>query len=119
MESGTWWSSALGTTGWRRLRISRRRASVLSCSTGATAWVGDGPDGGGIEDRLGHDEEAIDVVFHASIAAVIERHMKDERLRTALHGQGVIGTLAGPGDAGTAAVHLMHSMGALEGAPGA
>jgi phytoene dehydrogenase-like protein len=43
----------------------------------------------------------------------------DERLRTALHGQGIIGTYAGPRDAGTAAVHLMHASGTLEGHPGA
>ncbi len=45
--------------------------------------------------------------------------MADERLRTALHGQGIIGTYAGPRDAGTAAVHLMHASGVLEGIPGA
>jgi phytoene dehydrogenase-like protein len=43
----------------------------------------------------------------------------DERLRTALHGQGIIGTFAGPREPGTAAVHAMHSLGTLEGKPGA
>src|SRR5205823_3034378 len=38
---------------------------------------------------------------------------------TALHGQGIIGTFAGPRDPGTAAVHAMHSLGTLEGRPGA
>ncbi len=45
--------------------------------------------------------------------------MTDERLRTALHGQGIIGTFAGPRDPGTAAVHAMHSLGTLDGKPGA
>jgi phytoene dehydrogenase-like protein len=82
-------------------------------------WVGEAPSRPEIEELLGHDREAIDVVFEASIAEVVEAHVADERLRTALHGQGVIGTWAGPRDPGTAAVHLMHTMGTLEGRPGA
>jgi phytoene dehydrogenase-like protein len=82
-------------------------------------WVGDAPDRTEIEDLLDGDREAIDVVFTSSIADVVERHVTDERLRTALHGQGVIGTWAGPRDEGTAGVHLMHAMGTLEGIPGA
>jgi len=83
------------------------------------AWVGDAPTREEIEALLGHDSEAIDVVFKASIADVVERNVTDERLRTALHGQGCIGTWAGPRDEGTAAVHLMHAMGTLDGIPGA
>lgn len=82
-------------------------------------WLGDSPDRAKIEELLGHDREALDVVFEASIADVVEAHVDDERLRTALHGQGIIGTWAGPRDPGTAAVHLMHTMGTLEGQPGA
>ena len=81
-------------------------------------WLGPSPGRDEIEALLGHDREAVEVVFEASIAEVVERHVGDERLRTALHGQGVIGSAAGPRDPGTAAVHLMHSMGTLEGAPG-
>ncbi len=82
-------------------------------------WVGDAPARAELEDLLGGDREAIEVVFEASIADVVERHVKDDRLRTALHGQGIIGTYAGPRDRGTAAVHLMHASGTLEGVPGA
>lgn len=82
-------------------------------------WLGDAPDRERIEALLGHDPELIDVVFSASIAEVIEAHIADERIRTALHGQGIIGTHAGPRDKGTAGVHLMHSMGTLEGVGGA
>jgi len=82
-------------------------------------WVGDAPDRAEIEELLGHDAEAIEVVFDASIADVVESHVRDERLRSALAGQGIIGTYAGPRDPGTAAVHLMHSMGTVEGVPGA
>jgi phytoene dehydrogenase-like protein len=82
-------------------------------------WLGDAPDRGEIEELVGNDKEAIEVLFEESIASVVERHVSDDRLRTALHGQGVIGTNAGPRDPGTAAVHLMHSSGTLEGEPGA
>ena len=54
-------------------------------------------------------------MLDASIADVVERHVADERLRTALHGQGVIGTFAGPRDAGTAWVHAHHRLGLLGG----
>lgn len=82
-------------------------------------WLGDSPDRAEIEAIVGGDSEAIEVLFDESIASAVERHVSDERMRTALHGQGIIGTNAGPRDPGTAAVHLMHSSGILEGAPGA
>ena len=82
-------------------------------------WVGDAPDRPALEELLGHDRELIEVMFEEPIASVIERHVGDERLRTALHGQGLIGTWAGPRDRGTAAIHAMHSMGCIEGREGA
>jgi phytoene dehydrogenase-like protein len=82
-------------------------------------WVGDAPDRAEIEELLGGDTEAIGVVFEASIAEVVEHYVRDERLRTALHGQGIIGTWAGPRDPGTAGVHLMHASGTVEGRAGA
>jgi phytoene dehydrogenase-like protein len=82
-------------------------------------WVGDAPNRPELEDLLDHDREALDVLFEASIAEVVERYVADERLRTALHGQGLIGTWAGPRDPGTAAIHLMHASGTTCGQPGA
>ena len=82
-------------------------------------WIGAAPDRPQLEELLAGDREAIEVVFEASIADVVERYVKDERLRTALHGQGLIGTYAGPRDPGTASIHLMHASGTLEGIPGA
>ena len=82
-------------------------------------WVGDAPDRPQMEELLAGDKEALEVVFEASIAEVVERFVRDERLRTALHGQGIIGTYAGPRDPGTASIHLMHASGTLEGIPGA
>lgn len=74
-------------------------------------WVGDAPDRAELADLL--DPEALDVLLHRSIADVVEEHVSDERLRAALHGQGVIGTWAGPRDPGTAGVHAMHALGTL------
>jgi phytoene dehydrogenase-like protein len=79
-------------------------------------WVGAAPTRAELEQLLADDTEARDVVLgDASIADVIERHVGDERLRTALHGQGVIGTAAGPRDPGTAWIHALHSLGLIGG----
>lgn len=82
-------------------------------------WVGRAPTRPELRDLLDGDSEALEVVFEAPIADVVESHVRDERLRTALHGQGIIGTYAGPREPGTAAVHLMHASGTLDGLPGA
>ncbi len=82
-------------------------------------WLGEAPGRAEIEDLLGHDPELVGLVFTESIADVVERHVKDERLRTALHGQGITGTWVGPRDPGTAAVRVMHASGWLEGSGGA
>ena len=86
---------------------------------GRDTWLGEAPDREHLEALLGHDRELIEILFSASIAEVVERHVQDARLRTALHGQGLIGTWAGPRDPGTAAIHAFHSMGTLEGHGGA
>ncbi len=76
-------------------------------------WVGDSPDRGELVELLAGDTEALEVLLERSIADVVEQHVVDERLRALLHGQGVIGTWAGPRDPGTAGVHAMHAMGTL------
>jgi phytoene dehydrogenase-like protein len=78
-------------------------------------WIGDAPDRATLEELFADDPEAREVVFEASIADVVERHVRDERLRTALHGQGIIGTFAGPRDPGTAWIHAMHGLGLIGG----
>jgi phytoene dehydrogenase-like protein len=77
-------------------------------------WVGDAPTRGEIEELLG-SQEMIDIVFDASIADVLDDHLSDERLKTALFGQGIIGTWGGPRDHGTASIKLMHFQGDLDG----
>ena len=78
------------------------------------AWVGGSPSRGELEEMLG-DDELVSVLFDEPIAETLDRYLGDERLVHALFGQGVIGTLAGPRDPGTASVHLMHHQGDLEG----
>jgi len=74
-------------------------------------WLGDAPDPDALDRCLAGDPEVRDVVRGEPIADVISRYVRDERLRTALHGQGVIGTFAGPFDSGTAWVHAHHGLG--------
>ena len=57
----------------------------------------------------------IDLCFEASIADVLDAHLDDERLKTALFGQGIIGTWGGPYEPGTASIKLMHYQGDLDG----
>jgi phytoene dehydrogenase-like protein len=78
-------------------------------------WVGDSPTREQIEELLGGSREMIDLVFEASIADVLDDHVSDERLKTALFGQGIIGTWGGPYEPGTASIKLMHYQGDLDG----
>ena len=78
-------------------------------------WVGDAPTRGEIEGLLDGSQEMIDLVFEASIAEVLDDHISDERLKTALFGQGIIGTWGGPYEPGTASIKLMHYQGDLDG----
>lgn len=93
---------------YRRIRAGLRHPAH-------DTWLGDAPDRGRIAELVGDDPEALEVLFQLSVAELVERHVKDERLRTALHGAGVIGTWAGPRDPGTAAVRLMHNLGVTGG----
>jgi phytoene dehydrogenase-like protein len=96
-----------------------RRALRGDYTDRTDTWLGPSPGRAELEERLGHDPELVEILFDTPIADVIERYVTDERLRTALHGQGIIGTFAGPREPGTAAVHAMHSLGTLDGKPGA
>jgi phytoene dehydrogenase-like protein len=98
--------------------FARIRRALRGIDDERDTWLGDAPTREDIEARLGRDREAIDVLFEASIADVVEHYVGDERLRTALHGQGIIGTNAGPRDAGTASIHAHHSLGTLDGMDG-
>jgi phytoene dehydrogenase-like protein len=78
-------------------------------------WVGDAPDRAALEELFDDDPEALDVVLGEPIADVVERHVADDRVRSALHVEGLIGTFAGPRDPGTAWIHAHHSLGLIGG----
>jgi phytoene dehydrogenase-like protein len=80
------------------------------------AWAGASPSREELAQRAGDDAG---VLFEDSVADVLERFIADEDLRGALCGQGVIGTMAGPRDPGTASIHLLHSLGEVDGVGGA
>ncbi|HET6917601.1 MAG TPA: NAD(P)/FAD-dependent oxidoreductase [Acidimicrobiales bacterium] len=105
--------------GYRRYSALFNRIRRLLREGERDTWIGSAPSRRELLELLDGDAEAHEVLFDASIADVVEHHVRDERLRTALHGQGIIGTHAGPRDPGTAAVHLMHASGTLDGLPGA
>ncbi len=94
---------------------SRIRARVRSLDPSLDTWVGQSPTRDQLEAMFRDDPEALDVLFRLSVADLVERHVGDPRLRSALHGAGVIGTWAGPRDPGTAAVRLMHNLGLIGG----
>jgi phytoene dehydrogenase-like protein len=78
-------------------------------------WIGDSPTRAEIEELLHGEQEMLDIVFQASIAEVLDDHLRDQRLKDALFGQGVIAAYGGPKDHGTASIKLMHYQGDLEG----
>ena len=71
-----------------------------------------------IEERLGGDDEARQLLFDWSMAEFVEHYLKDERLQIAYLGQGVIGTNASPFDKGTASIRFHHASGRLGGMAG-
>jgi phytoene dehydrogenase-like protein len=79
------------------------------------SWVGETPTRAEIEDMLDGDQTMIDVVYHASIAEVLDDFIGDQRIKDALFGQGIIAAYGGPKDPGTASIKLMHYQGDLEG----
>jgi phytoene dehydrogenase-like protein len=105
--------------GWRAMYAVMRRARNAIRPPGADdMWIGSPPSREQIEERLGHDPEAIGLLFDWSMVEYTERYLRDERLQCAVLGQGVIGTNASPHDPGTASIHFHHSSGRLGGMPG-
>ena len=101
---GYWAYEELFDSARRRLRKGER-----------DTWAGDAPTRAEIEELLEGDRTMIDLLFEASIADVLDDHVSDERLKTALFGQGIIGTWGGPREPGTASIKLMHYQGDMSG----
>jgi phytoene dehydrogenase-like protein len=105
--------------GWRAMsNVIRRLRDALRPEGDQDLWIGEPPTREQIEERLGGDEEARQVLIELSMAEFVERYLADERLQAAYLGQGVIGTNASPFDAGTASIRFHHSSGRLGGMPG-
>jgi phytoene dehydrogenase-like protein len=92
-----------------------RARDLLRHGAGGDTWLEPAPGRERIEELLGGDEELIGIVFAESMASLLDRYVSDQRLKDALGCQGTIGTFAGPRDAGTASIRLMHHQGDLLG----
>jgi phytoene dehydrogenase-like protein len=99
--------------------VFARLRRLLRHGPAGDTWRGESPSRAEVERILEGDPELISIVFEEAIADTLDRYLTDQRLKDALMGQGVIGTNAGPRDAGTASVHLMHHQGTLLGRGGA
>ncbi|MFM1548022.1 MAG: phytoene desaturase family protein [Lentisphaeria bacterium] len=81
-------------------------------------WIGLPPSRDELAARVGHDPDAMGLLFEWSMAEYVERYITDERLQCALLGQGIIGTNASPFMPGTASIHFHHACGRMFGQPG-
>jgi phytoene dehydrogenase-like protein len=82
-------------------------------------WLHRAPSREVIEERLGHDADAIGLLYDWSIAELLDRYLVDERMKLAYMGQGVVGSAASPFDRGTASLYYHHFSGRLDhGEPG-
>ena len=105
--------------GWRAMNdVKRRLRDALRPSGSGDLWIGAAPSQAVIAERLRGDPEASALLFDWSMVEYVERYLDDERLQTALLGQGVIGTRASPYERGTASVHFHHASGRMAGLPG-
>jgi phytoene dehydrogenase-like protein len=91
--------------------FERIRARTRSADPALDTWARPGLPRSAFEELFTDDHEAVEVLFDLSIAELIDRHVRDERLQRALYGGGIIGTFAGPRDPGTACVRAHHQMG--------
>ena len=105
--------------GWRAMSALKARVRDSLRPPGpADLWIGPAPSREAIESRLGHDPEAIGLLFEWSMVEFVERYLGDERLQQSLLGQGVIGTNVSPHEPGTASIHFHHASGRMGGIPG-
>lgn len=104
--------------GWHAMGdVKRRLRDAIRPSGARDLWIGRAPSLDEIEARLDGDEEARKLLFEWSMVEFVERYLSDERLQSAMLGQGVIGTNASPHDAGTASIHFHHVSGRMGGGP--
>jgi phytoene dehydrogenase-like protein len=105
--------------GWRAMHaVKRRLRDTLRPDGPDDVWIGPSPTREEIARRLGHDPEALGMLFEWSMVELVERYLEDERLQLAYLGQGVIGTNASPHDPGTASIYYHHASGRMDGQAG-
>jgi phytoene dehydrogenase-like protein len=105
--------------GWRAMGdLIGRVRNAIRPGGDEDAWLGDAPTENELEERLGNDREARQLLFYWSMAELVEHYFHDSRLQCGYLGQGVIGTNASPFDAGTASIRFHHASGRLGGIPG-
>jgi phytoene dehydrogenase-like protein len=95
--------------------LMRRVCDALRPPDERDVWIGRAPTREALEERVGHDPDAIGLLFEWSIMELLERYLVDERLQLAYLGQGVVGTFASPWDPGTASVYFHHFCGRMDG----
>ncbi len=104
---------------WRAMvAVKARLREALRPAGERDLWIGPAPTRAEIDERLGVDEEARQLLFEWSMCEYVERYLTDERLQMAYLGQGVIGTNASPADPGTASIYYHHGSGRMFGMPG-
>lgn len=101
--------------------LMKRACDALRPPDERDTWLHRAPSREEIEARLGHDRDAIALLYDWSVAELMERYLHDERMQLAYMGQGVVGSARSPFDAGTASIYYHHYCGRLDpsGAPGA
>jgi phytoene dehydrogenase-like protein len=100
--------------------LMRKVCDALRPLDDRDTWLHRAPTRDQIEERLGHDRDAIALLFDWSIAGMLEQFLVDERMQLAYLGQGVVGSAASPFDPGTASIYYHHYCGRLDGGePGA
>lgn len=101
--------------------LMKRACDALRPPDERDTWLHRAPSREEIEARLGHDPDAIGLLFEWSMAELLERYLVDERMQMAYMGQGVVGSAASPFDPGTASIYFHHYCGRLDpgGEPGA
>jgi phytoene dehydrogenase-like protein len=101
--------------------LMKRACDALRPPDDRDTWLRRAPSRDEIEDRLGHDPDAVGLLFEWSMAELMERYLVDERMQMAYMGQGVVGSAASPFDPGTASIYFHHYCGRLDpgGEPGA
>lgn len=105
--------------GWRAMKnVLHRLREAIRPADERDLWIGRAPTREQLEERIGNDDEARDMLFNWSMAEYVERYLRDERLQIAYLSQGVIGTNATPFHPGTASIRFHHETGRINGTLG-